>query len=206
MPIFPIAYFPPISWFSAAIQYDFIELEVSQYFRKQQYTNRMWIKGANGDMKLSIPVERRGAKMPIKEKKISYATNWQIQHFRSWEAAYRNSPYYEYYIDSFQPLFQERPVFLVDLLEQTILICQQKLGVTWDIKMSEEFYPLKKAEEIEWRSAFDPTRQKQYDGFQATAYPQVFDGFSPDLSIVDLLFNEGQASLPILERCLNIES
>ncbi|MFK7923934.1 MAG: WbqC family protein [Bacteroidia bacterium] len=205
MAIFPIAYFPPISWFSAAIQYDFIELEVSQHFRKQQYTNRMWIKGANGDMKLSIPVGRKGARMPIKEKKISYEVNWQLQHFRSWEAAYRNSPYYEYYIDSFQPLFQKRPVFLVDHLEQAILICQQKLGLSWDIKMSEDFHPLQKTGEIEWRSVFDPTRQKPYDGFQAVKYPQVFDGFSPDLSIVDLLFNEGQASLSILQKCLTIE-
>ena len=201
MPIFPIAYFPPISWFSAAIQYDFIELEVSQYFRKQQYTNRMWIKGANGDMKLSIPVERRGARMPIKEKKISYAVNWQLQHFRSWEAAYRNSPYYEYYIDSFQPLFQERPVFLVDLLEQSIIICKQKLGITWEIRMNEDFHPIGKSQKSEWRTAFDPTRQKQFDGFEAIKYPQVFDEFSADLSIVDLLFNEGQASLSILEKC-----
>lgn len=194
MAIFPIAYFPSISWFSAAIQYDSVELEVSQYFRKQQYTNRMWIKGANGDMKLSIPVERRGAKMPIKEKKISYAENWQLQHFRSWEAAYRNSPYYEYYIDDFRPLFEKQYIYLVDLLEDSLSLCQTKLGLELEVKRTQEFKPKVKGDQNDWRSAFDPTRQKLVAGYAPKNYPQVFDGFSADLSIVDLLFNEGQAS------------
>lgn len=196
VPIFPIAYFPPISWFSAALQYDFIELEVCQHFRKQQYTNRMWIKGANGDMKLSIPVERRGARMPIKEKKISYAANWQLQHFRSWEAAYRNSPYYEYYIDSFRPFFEKRHLSLVDILEESIRVCFQKLGAELEVSLTEEYKPI--VAESDWRRVFDPTRQKLPVDFKVISYPQVFDHFSTDLSIVDLLFNEGPASLPIL--------
>ncbi len=198
VPVFPISYFPSISWFSAATQYDFIELEVCQHFRKQQYTNRMWIKGANGDMKLSIPVERRGARMPIREKRISYAENWQLQHFRSWEAAYRNSPYYEYYIDSFSPFFEKRYDFLVDLLEESISLCFEKLKLEVEISRNKDFKP--KLEEGDWRGVFDPRRQKLPSNFQVIEYPQVFAGFSTDLSIVDLLFNEGPASSSILMK------
>ncbi|MEM6347895.1 MAG: WbqC family protein [Bacteroidota bacterium] len=198
MPIFPISYFPPISWFSAALQYDFIELEVCQHFRKQQYTNRMWIKGANGDMKLSIPVARRGARMPIKEKRISYAENWQLQHFRSWESAYRNSPYYEFYIDSFRRFFEKRYDFLVDLLAETITLSFNKLNVEIKVSLNEAFQP--KVGEADWRGTFDPRRQEMPKNFSVVEYPQVFAGFSPDLSIVDLLFNEGPASSSYLMK------
>ncbi|MEL6593145.1 MAG: WbqC family protein, partial [Bacteroidota bacterium] len=185
----------------AASQNASIELEVCQHFKKQQYTNRMWIKGANGDMKLSIPVERRGARMPIRDKKISYAEKWQQQHWKSWVSAYRNSPYFEYYEDSFRPLFEKRYSFLQDLLLDSIELCTQQLKVEMRVEVNKVYRPaaaLSGAQD--WRRDFDPSRKQWPSWYTSHPYPQVFEGFSPDLSIIDLLFNEGQASAQVLRQ------
>ena len=115
--VFPIAYFPPVHWFAKAISFDQIYLEVNQHFRKQQITNRMHIRAANGILPLTIPIKRRGSKTPVKDKKISYAENWQKQHWQSLISAYSNSPYFIYYEDEVaNGIFQKKHEFLLDFL------------------------------------------------------------------------------------------
>ncbi len=181
------------------MQEEQIALEICQHYRKQLLTNRMWIKGPNQLLPLSIPVGRRSARAPIKEKKISYAENWQKQHWGSWITAYKNSPFFDYYVDDFLPFFEQKPVFLVDLLVDILHVLWKKLGIPTSFSLTEsylgeEFY------QVDYRETFDPRNQAVPIGFEARPYPQVFPGFSPGLSIVDLLFNEGPNSTLLLKE------
>lgn len=139
--------------------------------------------------------------MPIRDKKISYAEKWQQQHWKSWVSAYRNSPYFEYYEDHFRPLFERRYEFLQDLLLDSIGLCIQQLKITLAVDVSKTYRPAEALSSLQdRRREFDPSRKKWPDWYTSHPYPQVFEGFSPDLSIIDLLFNEGQASAQLLRQ------
>ena len=127
MIVLPVAYFPPIPWFTAIYDQEEILLEYCQHYRKQQISNRMYIKAANGNLGLSIPVQRRGRKMPIKDKKISYQENWTKQHWVSLYSAYRNSPYFLYYEAELEKIYKRKPIFLIDFLEESLAFCLEKL-------------------------------------------------------------------------------
>ncbi len=41
--------------------------------------------------------------------------DWQKQHFKSLEAAYRSSPFFEFFEDDIRPIFEKKHTFLMDL-------------------------------------------------------------------------------------------
>lgn len=165
----------------------------------------MWIKGPNRLHPLSIPVARRDARAPIKDKKISYAENWQIQHWRALTAAYNNSPYFEYYKDEFRVFFEKKPVFLVDLLTEVIALLWKKLGMASGYELTQEYLP-SEAYQKDFRKSFSPRPDKTPNQFVSQSYPQVFTGFDPGLSVIDLLFNEGPNSRIILATSWKAEN
>ncbi|WNJ18504.1 WbqC family protein [Pontibacter sp. G13] len=197
LPIFPIAYFPPVHWFAAALKYDRIVLEISQFYRKQQYTSRAHVRLPNQVYPLTIPVERRGARVPIADKKITFTESWQQQHWRSLVTAYRNSPYFEYYEDRLQPLFEREFERLIDLHVAILDLVFPWLSHQPELLLSQSFQP-SEAYSKDFRGDFDPARKKFPDWFVEVPYPQVFGEFEVGLSILDLLFNEGPNSRSIL--------
>ena len=107
------AYFPPIAYFCAIKQYGSVYIEQYENFGKQSYRNRCEIMTANGVIPLTVPVAKANSKTCIKDLKIVYQTNWQKLHYKGIESAYKNSPYYEYYIDDLIPFFRaERNIFV----------------------------------------------------------------------------------------------
>jgi len=108
-------------------------------------------------------------------------------------SAYRSSPFFEYYEDELQPLFQKKHTFLVDLnLEMMHFICS-KIGLSTDYKISEDYIT---------KPDLDDKRMDTFDNEITTRYIQVFEnkhGFIANLSILDLLFNEGNNSRTYLE-------
>lgn len=88
-----------------------IIIEQFENFGKQSYRNRCEIMTANGTISLTVPVVKANSKTLTKDLKIMYATPWQKLHLRSIESAYKNSPYYEYYIDELMPFLKKRNLF-----------------------------------------------------------------------------------------------
>lgn len=199
MIVLPLAYFPPIPWFTAIYDQQEMLLEYCQHYRKQQISNRMYIKAVNGNLGLSIPVQRRGSRMPIKDKKISYQENWPKQHWISLCSAYRNSPYFIYYESDLEKLYTQRPVYLYEFLEEALRFCIKnlRLEITW--VASSEYQESDYYGKEDLRSAFGPKPGDLPDWFEPTYYPQVFDGFQAGLSILDLLSNEGPNSMHIIK-------
>ena len=91
------AYFAPIQYYSKFLLYSEVFIERFENFHKQTYRNRCVILGGNGPISLVVPVVKgRGAKILIKDLKISYDTNWQRNHWRTIFSAYNSSPFFEY--------------------------------------------------------------------------------------------------------------
>lgn len=192
-------YFPSISHFVAMAQTDRIVLEMEDHFQKQSNRNRTYIYSPNGVQMLNIPVKHTKERhQHIKEVRLEPAFNWQKQHFKSLEAAYRTSPFFEYFEDRLAPIFNKNYTFLMDLnLESMGIVCQC-LGMTFDYDTTVEYFH----EVSEYRDFRNLVNGKK-DTSAFEPYTQVFGdkyGFISNLSILDLLFNEGRFALDYLKK------
>lgn len=200
MKILPVYYFPPVAWFAAALHEKSFLLEQWEFYRKQQLFNRTRILGANGVLKLSIPIRKSKEYTPLCKREISHDWKWTREQWMSVTSAYRSSPYFEFYEDQLEPLFTEKPVSLLDhnlRIIQTISDALQ-LDLKWHLSDS---YREADAYEKDYRSDFNAQQGSSPGWFQPEPYPHVFsDKFIPDLSILDLLCNQGPGSIEILRK------
>jgi hypothetical protein len=194
------AYLPPQSWIREAMHADRVLIEAHETYPKQTYRNRCRIAAANGVLPLSIPVNKvDGRATKTKDIEISYDEDWQRLHRRSIEDAYTNSPFFLYFWDEFSVFFDKKHRFLLDLNMGIIQSVFNILGMNPDMELTEDF--IKEPEEIkDLRYSISPKLLIDQDKFPR--YRQVFEeknGFEPDLSIIDLIFNEGPNSLDFIE-------
>ena len=186
-------YFPSISHYVAMVQSDAITFELEDNFQKQTNRNRMYIYSPNGLQMLNIPIKHsKEAHQRTKDVKIEYDFNWQKQHFKSLDAAYRSSPYFEYFEDDFQPLFEKKHEFLIDLNFKAMEIISKCIGIPLVYNQTLEYFS-NSEEHLDFRHL----EKKKKDVSLFSEYTQVFDdkhGFINNLSILDLLFNEGRSA------------
>lgn len=192
-------YFPSISNFAVMAQSDRIVFEMEDNFQKQTNRNRMYIYSPNGIQLLNIPVKHSKDGLPQKTKDVKLETtfDWQKQHYKSLEAAYRNSPFFEFFEDDIRTIFEQKHTFLMDLNLQTIEIVSKCLRMPFEINTTAEY--LQNPIEIDYRNLADGKK----DTNQFESYPQVFEekfGFLNNLSILDLLFNEGNHAMSYLKN------
>jgi hypothetical protein len=192
-------YFPSISHFAAMAQADSITFEMEDNFQKQTNRNRMYIYSPNGIQLLNIPVKHsKEAHQKTKDVKLETAFDWQKQHFKSLEAAYRTSPFFEYYEDTLSPIFTKKHTFLMDLNFQTIEVVSKCLGLKFDSQKTIEYF-----HEANDFADFRTLANGKKDLNQFEPYTQVFvekHGYINNLSILDLLFNEGRFALDYLKN------
>lgn len=192
-------YFPSISHFVAIAQSDLVTFEMDDNFQKQTNRNRMYIYSPNGIQLLNIPIKHtREGHQKTKEVKIEDAFDWQKQHFKSLEAAYRTSPFFEYFEDDIRPIFEKKHVFLMDLNFETLAVVSKCLGLEFDYNETTEYF-----HEVSDKTDLRGLINGKKDTSLFTPYTQVFEekhGFLNNLSILDLLFNEGRYALDYLKK------
>lgn len=205
------AYLAPIQYFTKLVSYEVAYLEHCESYLKQTYRNRTVILAANGAIQLSLPVaDGPKAKGPIKDIRLSYDHRWQQIYWRSISSAYNNSPFFEYYANDLAPFFHEKKwKFLIDFNSEIQDSIIGAIGIKVEIKPTEGYYPVGNVPGIfdDFRHAIHPKPQKQVADphFIPTPYTQVFHekfGFVPNLSIIDLLFNEGPSTAALLRSCV----
>jgi hypothetical protein len=198
--LFP-TYFPSISNFAALAQAENIVFEMEDNFQKQTNRNRTYIYSPNGIQLLNIPVKHsKQLYQKTKEIKIENDFNWQKQHFKSLEAAYRASPFFEFFEDEIQPIFEKKHQFLMDLNFETIEFVTKCLRMKFDFDTTKEYF-----HEVDLTDTKDFRHlvEGKKDISQFESYTQVFDdkhGFINNLSVLDLLFNEGKFALDYLKN------
>ncbi|MCD8043505.1 MAG: WbqC family protein [Tannerellaceae bacterium] len=200
------AYLAPIHYYSKLYHYPVVYIEQWENYTKQTYRNRCTIAGANGPLSLSVPIIKpETVKCLTKDIRISDHGNWRHLHWNALVSAYRMSPFFEYYADDFAPFYHEKQFdFLIDF-NNTLqeLICGL-LDLETEIRYTETYQT---EVETDFREAIRPKHAPEDPSFYLRPYYQVFqkkNGFLPDLSIVDLLFNMGPEGLLILKESKKI--
>jgi hypothetical protein len=195
------SYFPSISHFVAMAQADKVTFEIEDNFQKQTNRNRTYIYSPNGIQLLNIPIKHSKLyHQKTKDIKIEPEFDWQKQHFKSLEAAYRSSPFFEFFEDDLLPIFQKKHTFLMDLnLEAFEIVCKcLRMKIEFD-KTTEYFHEIDNSQIKDFRYLING--KKDISVFET--YTQVFDdkyGFLNNLSILDLLFNEGKYAMDYLKN------
>ena len=196
-----LQYFGSINWYKMLFEFSDIFIEQYEVYQKMSFRNRCIIAGSNGLINLTVPLEKgRGQKLILKDVRISYSENWQRQHWRSIFSSYRNSPFFEYYEESLKPLFQIKPVYLLDLNWEIMEWVTKRIKFSAQLHKSLEYVRTPNYVTLDARNLLTP---KNYDqGEVDLKYQQVFEdriGFKSNLCILDLLFCNGPASKSLLE-------
>lgn len=212
------AYFPPIEYFAAMANSRRVEIESGEMYQKQSYRTRCHINGANGLLVLTLPVLRsalkgEGAnshKIPTADLKIDYSKPWLLQHKRALEAAYMSSPFFEYYMDDIYEILDSGEESLLAMNTALTRKVAELIGIETPVELSgrEFIMPgseiLSKEGIFDFRDSIHPKRESNLlERLQLNKpYWQVFtnkQGFVPNLTILDLLFNEGPNAISYLE-------
>jgi hypothetical protein len=191
-----------------------IYIEACENFQKQSYRNRCYFYGADGVQSLQVPIIHEGGthKQPISEIRIDWSKPWLLQHKRAIISAYRTSAYFEYYQDELFAILDSQPEKLFDLNMAIIRFFIEKTGLAIDLRTTKEYSrggqiltsdgSITTCEDL--RDTIHPKRGNSIieDLGLKKPYFQVFSqkhGFQSDLSIMDLLFNEGPESICYLK-------
>ena len=190
-----------------------VYIEACENFQKQSYRNRCYFYGADGVQSLQVPILHEGGthKQPISEIKIDWSKPWLIQHKRAIISAYRTSAYFEYYQDELFAILDSQPEKLFDLNVALIRFFIEKTGIAVDLRPTQEYsrdgIVCSNGEEVKCEDLRETIHPKRPNAVLERAdlkkpYFQVFaqkHGFQSDLSIMDLLFNEGPESILFLK-------
>lgn len=194
-------YFPSISHFAALAQSENTIFEIEDNFQKQTNRNRTYIYSPNGLQLLNIPVKHsKESHQKTKDIQIETDSDWQKQHFKSLEAAYRSSPFFEFFEDDLRPIFEKKHLFLLDLNFQILEIVSKCLRMKLEYTTTKEYFHEVDTNEFK---DFRALVNGKKDSSSFESYTQVFDdkyGFINNLSVLDLLFNEGKYALDYLKK------
>ena len=208
MLILSTAYYGNIQYYTKLLQTEEpVVIDLGEYYRKQSFRNRTEILGANGVIPLTVPVYKAsGEKTAVRQVRIDHSKAWRHRHWNSIHSAYKNSPYFDYYAEAFEPVYRKEYTLLWELnrdLQQAVL---DTLEIKADFSYSENYMDAT-GEDRDWRDALSekPRLRKPDPAFSPAPYYQVFSErieFTPNLSILDLLFCEGPDAVEILRHSL----
>ena len=212
------AYFPPIEYFAVIANSGRVEIESGEMYQKQSYRTRCHINGANGLLVLTLPVLRSAAKedgmnshkLPTSQLKIDYSKPWLFQHKRALEAAYMSSPFFEYYMDDIYEILDSGEESLLSMNTRLTHKIAELIGLETPIALTDGEFIQPGSEELagrkisDFRESIHPKRVSDLlERLKINKpYWQVFtnkQGFIPNLTILDLLFNEGPNAISFLE-------
>jgi hypothetical protein len=193
------SYFPSISHFVAIAKAEKVTFEMDDNYQKQTNRNRMYIYSPNGIQLLNIPIKHsKQAHQKTKDVQLETDFNWQKQHFKSLEAAYRTSPFFEYFEDMLMPIFEKKHTYLMDLNLQTMELVSTCLKLDFPYDETTEYFH-EVTDKVDYRNLINGKK----DVSKYESYTQVFEekhGFLNNLSILDLLFNEGRFAFDYLKK------
>ncbi|WP_149276916.1 WbqC family protein [Pareuzebyella sediminis] len=194
-------YFPSIAHFIAIVQNE-VCWEVEDNYQKQTYRNRCYICTDQGKHMLSIPIKHVGGlqgRQKYKEVVLDNSYNWQRQHWRTLQTAYRTSPFFEFYEDEIAQLYVNTFESLIEFNLQSIQTICDCLQIEFPTAQTTQY----EKTTDDSKDARFLVKAKNELAIDQEPYVQVFNdrhGFVRNTSTLDLLFNEGTNALNYLQQ------
>ncbi len=196
-----LQFLPSIEYFIALRTYNNVLFDQHEYFVKQTYRNRCHILGANGIVRLIVPVTKGSQRISMQHVEIDYAHRWLNPLWRSILSAYGKSPFFEFYSDEIRQILYNKPQHLLSLNSQLLSFCLKCLGMDNELSFSKKYLNPKESSIVDVRSLIHP--KVHYEANQLYTpfnYSQIFGNkFVSNLSIIDLLFCEGPNAVEMLK-------
>jgi hypothetical protein len=187
MTVFPTAYFPSIAYLRSYIHAQDAKIEMHEHFQKQTIRTRCEILTANVILRLTIPaLHESGRKIPLNEVKIDHSGTWKNDHWRAITSAYALAPYFDDYSVEVKEIIFANDTYLWEKNARCLRLMEIVLDKPLSIQYTDSF---RGVDGEQSKNAYLKRDQLGLDSYQ-----QVFSydkEFSPNLSMIDLLFNEG---------------
>ncbi|MFH0893971.1 MAG: WbqC family protein [Bacteroidota bacterium] len=192
--ILPLSYCPPIPWMQLAAGEEKALLETQETFPKQTIRNRCVICASGGMQILTVPLKERKNNSRTCDILIDQSSAWQKHHLKTLQSAYSKSPFFQFYSDDFSDVLNQEFTFLAELNFALLLLFKKMLRLKTEFDETTEYFQSDGAN-YDFRNAFDKKNPADYISlYPEVKYRQVFEeknGFVPNVSVLDLLFNTG---------------
>jgi hypothetical protein len=217
------SYLPWLGYFDQIAKCDTFVFYEDVQFEDRSWRNRNRIKTKTGWDWLTVPVYKTGRfGQKIVDVKINTTVHWQKKHIRSIQIHYQKAPYFDRYFKPLKKMLDRQWESLSDLNIQLITFFCEFLNITTKLTASTELKNIngQKAERIlsicqamnadsiiVGESAANYLDENllrehyitiEYQVYKHPVYNQLYPPFIPYMSIIDLLFNEGDNSFKIL--------
>ena len=195
-------YLPSLEYFTAIDGAEELLLFPNDSYQRQSFFNRTRVLLANKVETLSIPIQGRRPRIPMKAVTIDYGQKWQAIHLRGIQSAYGKAPFFEYYFPYFEQVYERQEESLWNMNLQLLTICLKLLR--WPVKLTVVEKGEISADIMDIRGQIAPKRAFSENPFYLPVpYTQLFGvDFEPNLSILDLLFCVGPEAERILKQSL----
>ncbi|PIR92255.1 hypothetical protein COU01_02780 [Candidatus Falkowbacteria bacterium CG10_big_fil_rev_8_21_14_0_10_44_15] len=216
------AYLPWLGYFHRINIADVFVFFNTTQFEKNSMVNRNKIKTPSGSLMLSVPVNLKDhISKEIRQIKIA-DTNWAKKHWKAIELNYRKAQFWNEYAPSLKKIYEKSYAEIEDVCYEQLMFFTKALGIkTKIIKSCGLSYFCSKKQELvldickELRTDtyisgalgrdymnLETFRRQDikvyYHNYQHPCYKQLWGKFLPYMSVIDLLFNCGSASLDII--------
>ncbi len=199
--ILPSVYCGNIFFWAHVIRHEHLVLDEGEFFIKQTYRNRMDIATERGVSSLIIPLKKgKNRQQPMREVQISYAENWIGLHQKTIRSAYGNAAYFEHYEPELEFLFSFRDAWLIDWNFRWFdYLLKELVDAKKNVVRSPGYIPKEQAAN-DLREAMSPKQKPMIK--HPDYYHVFFDRYEKpqNLSILDLLLNEGPGGLQVLKN------
>ncbi|OGN90491.1 MAG: hypothetical protein A2Z70_01090 [Chloroflexi bacterium RBG_13_48_17] len=215
-------YLPWLGYFELIDRSDTFVFFDDVQFEPKSWHQRNRLKGPNGEQMLTVPVLTAGKRyQKICEAEIDNKQQWAVKHIRSIEFNYSKTPFFNNYIKPLKEIYEKEWVKLVDLNLALVSFLMGQLKITTPvicssalkIESSDDRRVIDICKKLGAEELYDAAGARallnlglfQEEGIRLTfqdykhpAYRQLHGSFIPYLSVIDLLFNEGERSLEII--------
>ncbi len=216
-------YLPWIGYFYKMFYADIFVLFDNAQYTKGAVSNRNRIKTSTGTMFLTVPVRvSKGHLQKLNQIEVVMEEKWQHRHWKTIKTFYNRAHFFKLYESEFEKIYKrEKWASLAELNETLIILIRDLLGIKTHLVRASDVMTNGKVNNLTLCKALGASCYLSGDGSQGylveeefideeitveyvnfkhpDKYPQLYSGFIPNLSVIDLLFNCGSESLRIIK-------
>ena len=215
-------YRPWAGYFSLMSSVDHFILLDDVQFSRRSWQQRNQIKTSSGPRWLTVPVLSKGQRSQlINQVQIDPSSNYSSDHLEAIRHSYLRSPFFPEYFPSLSSTLVQHHK-LVDLNVSLILFLKELLGIATPVTLSSTIATSGHKADLmasicvslgathyvsaEGSRAYLESSEAfsglgipvSYFNFHVQEYSQQFPGFSPNMSVIDMLMNCGRTSTDLI--------